>query len=104
MKLPTLDPDSRALATSDGPRTQHSPTSARHVRVRKRVDDLDPGAKGVRVIKQATMAATVMSAELVRLDDPLDFTERAAVAGFLAKVAPEKPLARSGTDDFHQAV
>jgi integrase/recombinase XerD len=30
------------------------------------------------------VAATVISAELVRIDDPLDFTERAAIAGFLA--------------------
>ena len=30
------------------------------------------------------MATTVISAELVRIDDPLDFTERAAIAGFLA--------------------
>ncbi len=30
------------------------------------------------------MATTVISAELVRIDDPLNFTERAAIAGFLA--------------------
>ena len=30
------------------------------------------------------MAVTVISAELVRIDYPLDFTERAAIAGFLA--------------------
>ncbi len=29
------------------------------------------------------MAATI-SAEIIRIDDPLDFTERAAIAGFLA--------------------
>ena len=31
------------------------------------------------------MAATVISAELVRVDDPLNFTERAAIARFCAK-------------------
>ena len=30
------------------------------------------------------MAATVISAELVQIDDPLNFTERAGIAGFLA--------------------
>ena len=30
------------------------------------------------------MAANVIPAEVVRIDDPLDFTERAAIAGFLA--------------------
>lgn len=30
------------------------------------------------------MATTITSAELVRVDDPLNFTERAAIAGFLA--------------------
>ena len=30
------------------------------------------------------MAATLNSVELVRIDDPLNFTERAAIAGFLA--------------------
>ena len=30
------------------------------------------------------MATTVISAELVRVDDPLNFTERTAIAGFLA--------------------
>jgi integrase/recombinase XerD len=36
------------------------------------------------VIKEATVAAAVISAELVRVDEPLNFTERAAIAGFLA--------------------
>lgn len=30
------------------------------------------------------MAATLTSVELVRVDDPLGFTERGAIAGFLA--------------------
>ena len=33
----------------------------------------------------ATVAATVISAELVAIDDPLNFNERAAIAGFLAE-------------------
>lgn len=36
------------------------------------------------VIKEAAMAATAVAVELVRYDDPLEVTERAAVAGFLA--------------------
>ena len=41
----------------------------------------------VRVTKEAIVAATAISAELVRVDDSLDFTERAAIAGFLAAYA-----------------
>jgi hypothetical protein len=50
------------------------------------------------------MATTVISAELVRVDDPLDFTERAAIAGFLAGytgntlVSYTTDLSRSGLD------
>ena len=47
------------------------------------VDALIP-AQRAWVIKEATVAATVISAELVRVDEPLNFTERAAIAGFLA--------------------
>ena len=48
------------------------------------VDDLGPGPKGARVTNEATVAATVISAELVRITFPFYFTEGAAIAGFLA--------------------
>ncbi len=35
-------------------------------------------------MKETTVAATVISAELFRVDEPLNFTERAAIAGFLS--------------------
>jgi hypothetical protein len=49
-------------------------------------DVLSPSPQRVWVIKEAIVATTssVVSVELVHIDDPLNHTERGAIAGFLA--------------------